>query len=154
MAWLLLCLTAVAAQAGDGLPFNPHVPGFQVTHIVRGREAIHEINKLHGMEIDVVQGVIVHYGGSRADQVTIWASEASSRDLAQKQVNVMIEKMKNNPRSPFSGYRTGAIGATPTIGFYGMGQAHSVFRVGSWVYWLSGQEQRMKEIIEHICPHP
>jgi hypothetical protein len=70
--------------------------------------------------------------------------------MAEDQVVVMLEKMKSNPRSPFSNYQTVERRGTHVIAFEGLGQTHYVFRKGSWVYWIDADSNRIDTVLEHI----
>lgn len=147
---VLLLLVSDRSEAGRVLPFDPYVPGFKVTRIMKDREAINAIHKLHRMTLDIVKGVIVEYEEERSVKTTVWASAANAQAKAQEQIDVMMDKMIVNKRSPFSGYRTWKLKSTPIIGFDGMGQTHRVFRIGMWVYWISGYEKGIDDIVAHI----
>jgi hypothetical protein len=77
-------------------------------------------------------------------------SEASSEELADKQIEVMIEKMKQSQRSPFSQYRVLDLKGLRVVAFDGMGQVHRVFRQKRWVYWISADARRIDDIVGHV----
>jgi hypothetical protein len=121
----------------------------ELVKLITGDDAIKAINKLHGMSIDVARGLIAHYEGMN-DKATIWVSEASSRNLAEEQIVVMIRKMKSNSRSPFSHYRTMNKKGFRVIAFDGMGQVHYVFRDNKWVYWISANAKQIDKVLQHV----
>ena len=148
--WILLgFLLAGCNQPPSDLPFDLHIEGLKLVKLITGYDAIKAINQLHGRSINVVRGFIAHYEGVD-DKAVIWASEASSQELAQKQIAVMIHKMKSNRRSPFSHYRTLDIRGLRVIAFDGMGQVHYVFRDNTWAYWISADAKRMDKIMKHV----
>jgi hypothetical protein len=147
---ILLCfLLAGCNQSPSSPPFDPHIQGLKLVELITGHDAIKEINQLHGRSINVVRGFIAHYEGVD-DKAVIWASEASSQELAQEQIAVMIQKMKSNRRSPFSHYRTLDIRWLRVITFDGMGQVHYVFRDNTWAYWISADAKRIDKIMKHV----
>jgi hypothetical protein len=121
----------------------------ELVKLVTGDDALKAINKLHGMPIDVARGLIAHYEGMN-DKATIWVSEASSQDLAEEQIVVMIRKMKSNARSPFSHYRTMNKKGFRVIAFDGMGQVHYVFRDNKWAYWISADAKHIDMVLQHV----
>jgi hypothetical protein len=123
--------------------------GLKLARWIEGDDAIKAINKLHGMPIDVERGFIAHYEGTY-DKATVWVSEASTEDLAKRQIAVMMRKMQDNTKSPFGHYRTLNIKGLEVSAFDGMGQVHYVFRDKQWVYWASADERRIDEILRHI----
>ncbi len=131
------------------IAFDPWIEDLRLVKLIEGHDAMEAINQLHGTPVNVVRGFIAHYEGVH-DKATIWVSEASSQELAQTQIEVMISKMKNNRRSPFSHYRTLEAKGLAVIAFNGMGQVHYVFRDNKWVYWISADAKRIDEILGHI----
>jgi hypothetical protein len=149
--WILLAfLLAGCNEPTSGPTFDPNIEGLELVKLITGDDAIKAINKLHGMPVDVLRGFIAHYEGVN-DKAIIWVSEASSKELAKNQIAVMIHKMKNNRRSPFSHYRTLHIKGLRVIAFDGTGQVHYVFRDNKWVYWISADAQQMDKILKHVC---
>jgi hypothetical protein len=151
--WLLFAICLLLAGCNEasrsGEPFDPHIQDLELVEWIGGDEAIRAINKLHGMPIDVVSGFIAKYKGPQ-EKVTIWVSEATSEKLAEEQIIVMIQKMKDNRRSPFSHYRDFSIRGSKVIAFDGMRQTHYVFRDNKWVYWISANAKRIDKILQHV----
>ncbi len=146
----LACLLLLACRESKStLPFDPLIEDMTLVRLVNGDEATMAINRLHGMPIQMERGFIAHYAGVH-DKATIWVSEAASEDLADEQIRIMIDKMKGNRRSPFSGYRMLQADGMEVIAFNGMGQVHYVFREEAWVYWVSGDRGRIDKLLEHI----
>lgn len=148
---LFLMLTAPVARGGDlGPPFDPVVPGMNLVKLVSGTEALQAINKLHGLAIPMKAGFIAHYGDTQG-KATIWVSEAPTVAAGEEQIDVMIEKMKDNPRSPFRKYEHATVNDVPIIRFHGMGQIHAVFQLDAWVYWISAYDKDMNKLLTHLC---
>ena len=148
--WILLgLLLAGCNEPSSGPSFDPHIQDLELVKLITGDDAIKAVNKLHGMPIDAVRGFIAHYEGVN-DKATIWVSEASSQDLAEEQLVVMIHKMKSNARSPFSHYRTLNIKGFSVIAFDGTGQVHYVFRDSKWVYWISADAKHIDKVLQHV----
>ena len=147
---IILCIIWVGCnQSKNEIEFDPSIDDLKLVKLLEGQDAIAAINKLHGTPLNVVRGYIAHYEGVN-DKATIWVSEASSQELAQEQIEVMISKMKNNRRSPFSHYRNLEARGLAVIAFNGLGQVHYVFRDNKWVYWISADSKRIDKILEHI----
>jgi hypothetical protein len=148
--WILIALLLAGCNEPSSDPsFDSHIQDLELVKLITGDEAIEAINKLHGMHIDVAGGLIAHYEGMN-DKATIWVSEASSQDLAEEQVVVMIQKMKSNARSPFSHYRSMNKKGFRVIAFDGMGQVHYVFRDNKWVYWISANAKQIDIVLQHV----
>lgn len=130
-------------------PFDPHIEGLELVEWITGDDAMKAINKLHGMPIDVVTGFIAQYKGPH-EKATIWVSEAASQELAEEQIMIMIQKMKDSRRSPFSHYRDLYVRGLKVVAFDGMGQTHYVFRDNKWVYWISADAKRIDNILQHV----
>lgn len=148
--WIVVGLLLAGCNQPRSIPsFDLDLEGLEQVRLVTGDEAINAINRLHGMPIDVVRGFIAYYEGVH-DKATIWLSEATSEDLAKRQIEVMMDRMKKSTRSPFSHYRLLDANGVRVIGFDGMGQVHYVFRDNQWVYWISADAGRIDEILDHV----
>ena len=142
-------IAAGCNQAPSVPQFDPQIGGLTLVELLEGEEAIKQINNLHGKSINVVRGFIAHYEGDHQKAV-VWVSEAESDALAQDQVEVMIDKMKNTPGSPFRNYRILERQGRQVMAFDGMRQVHYVFREGPWVYWISADDTRIDTVFEHV----
>lgn len=148
--WIVVGLLLAGCNQPQSIPpFDLDLEGLEQVRLVTGDEAINAINRLHGMPIDVVRGFIAYYEGLD-DKATIWLSEATSENLAKRQIEVMIDRMKKSRRSPFSHYRLLDANGVSIIGFDGMGQVHYVFRENRWVYWISADAGRIDKILDHV----
>ncbi len=148
--WILLAFfLAACSWSPSGPPLDPYIEDLKLTKLVTGDEAIKAIDKLHGRPINVVRGFIAHYEGVH-DKATIWVSEPTSQELAQKQLAVMLHKMKSNRRLPFRNYRVLDTQGIRVIAFDGTEQIHYIFRDNKWVYWISADTNRIDKILRHI----
>ena len=114
--------------------FPNKIHGFRLVKLIKGKEALQEINKLHGRKIQAVKGAIAVYikEGRRA---VVWVSQAPSDKVAFRQVEVMMEKMKK--ASPFYEFTMDRIGCLLVYSFLGLGQEHYLFSQDDAVYWIS-----------------
>jgi hypothetical protein len=136
---------------GEDLPpLDLRIDGLERMRLLSGRDALHAINRLHGMPIDMKRGFVAFYQTPHGDKATIWVSEAPSETLGEKQIAVMFAKMKGNDKSPFKEYRTVKVKDTTVVGFDGLGQVHYVFRIGKWVYWISTNKRQADLLLSHI----
>jgi hypothetical protein len=147
--FLAAFLIAGCKRVAPAPQFPPQIGDLERVKLVEGEEAIRQINKLHGKPIDVVRGFIAEYQGDHS-KATTWVSEAQTAEMAEDQVVVMLEKMKSNPRSPFSNYQAVERRGTHVIAFEGLGQTHYVFRKGNWVYWIDADSNQIDTVLEHI----
>jgi hypothetical protein len=151
LVWMLACFLLSACHPSEpSLPFDSHLRGLKLVKLISGGPAVEAINQLHGMPIDIVRGFVAYYQGNGGDKATLWVSEASSEELAEKQIEVMIHKMKQSRRSPFRDYHVLDVKGVRVVAFDGMGQVHRVFREKRWVYWISADAGRIDGIVAHI----
>jgi hypothetical protein len=156
LLWLLaltVWFLAGQAHANDLPSLSPRIAGLERARLLSGEEAVCAINRSHGIPIDMKRGFVAFYEAP-GEKATIWVSEALAEELGVKQIDIMIAKMKGNHRSPFSRYRTVVARNTEVIGFDGLGQVHYVFRIGKWVYWISADEKRIDELLDHVIKAP
>jgi len=138
------------AYCEDLPPLDLHIDSLERVSLLSGRDALHAINRLHGMPIDMVRGLVAFYESRLGEKATIWVSEAPSEELGAKQIDIMLAKMKGNDRAPFKKYRTVEAKDTKVIGFDGLGQVHYVFRIGKWVYWIGADEKQADLLLRHF----
>lgn len=138
------------AHCGRLPRLDVHIDDLERVSLLSGREAIRAINRLHGMAIDMERGFVASYQAPPGEKATIWVSEAPSQELGEKQIEMMVAKMKGNQKSPFEKYRTVKAKGINVIGFDGLGQVHYVFGMGKWVYWISADEKRVDRILRYI----
>ena len=148
LLFILAALTQSRANAAP--PFDPEIEGMRLMKLVSGTEALRAINTLHGTAIPMKEGFIAHYLGGQG-KATVWVSEAPSEPLGKEQIDVMIEKMKQNKRSPFRQYHQTVENNVTVIRFHGMGQIHCVFQIGAWVYWTSAGDKDTEMLLAHLC---
>ena len=154
LLWILPGLLLAGCNQGPSAPhFDQRIGPLELVKLVEGEEAIRQIDKLHGKPLAVLRGYIAHYEGNH-EKATLWVSEAESEEAAQEQVDVMLQKMKDNPRSPFGNYRTLNRPGEPVIAFDGLGQVHYVFRDGPWVYWAGADAKHIDRVLAHISKEP
>ena len=151
LVWMLACFLLSACHPSEpSLPFDGHLRGLELVRLISGEPAVEAINQLHGMPIDIARGFVAYYQGHGGDKATLWVSEASSEELADKQIEVMIHKMKQSRRSPFRDYHVLDVNGVKVVAFDGMGQVHRVFGEKRWVYWISADAERIDGIVAHI----
>ena len=141
---------AEQARCGDLPCLDLRIDGLERVNLLSGEEAIHAINKLHGMPIAMKRGFVAFYLADAGEKAVIWVSEAPSEELGEKQIQTMLSKMQGSSKSPFEKYRTVEAGNTKVIGFDGLGQVHYVFRIDTWVYWISADGKRVDSLLHHI----
>ena len=148
--WISLSFLLAGCKQGPAVPhFDDQIDRLELVKLIEGPEAIKQIDKLHGKPLNVIRGYIAHYRGDH-EKATLWVSEAESEEAAQEQVDVMLQKMKDNPRSPFSNYQTLNRPDLSVIAFEGLGQVHYVFRDGPWVYWIGADAKRIDTVLAHL----
>ncbi len=132
---LVVILVLVAACSSATWSFPGEIKGYRLLKLVKGKEALREINRLHGKRIQAVKGAIAVYVEENK-RAMIWVSQAPSEEVASQQVKLMINKM-NKGGSPFFHFSTGRIGCLSFLHFLGLGQEHYLFAKGTSVYWIS-----------------
>lgn len=152
LPWILI-LSLFAGCEDPDLVFAPQIGDMSLAELLKGDEAGDAINRLHGTSIDMRRAYVAHYKGV-GEKASIWVSEAPTEQLAVEQIRVMLDKMKNNVRSPFKDYRDFKKEGFEIIAFTGIGQIHYVFKANKWVYWISADARRIDNMLQHVLKAP
>ncbi|MEA3428465.1 MAG: hypothetical protein U9Q84_04490 [Thermodesulfobacteriota bacterium] len=129
--------------------FQEEIKGLKLVRLITGEEALLAINKLHGKKINVTRGVVAFYQGE-GEKAIVWVSESACTDDAMQQTESMIEKMIASKSSPFSDYKQIERNGMKICSFKGMGQEHSIFRIGKSIYWISANPGTIDELRKSI----
>ena len=133
VGWLVV-LVFLLACGSYTWSFPGKIEGYRLARLIKGREALEEINKLHGRKIQAVKGAIAVYV-KKGRKAVVWVSQAPSDRVAFRQVEVMMEKMEK--ASPFYRFTMDKVGCLLVYHFMGLGQEHYLFAQDSSVYWIS-----------------
>jgi hypothetical protein len=99
-----------------------------------GRQAVGEINQLHGLEFPLLSGAVGHYGDQ--GQTTLWISGAPNPSMADKLTAKMVERIAEGD-SPFRPTNERQDENRTIYALDGHGQKHFYFRSGKLVVWLA-----------------
>ena len=132
--WMVAFAILMGCSLSYTWSFPSRIEGYRLVKLIKGKEALREINKLHGRKIQAVKGAIAVYvrDGQKA---VVWVSQAPSDKVAFHQVEVMMEKMRR--ASPFYGFTMDKMGCLLVYHFMGLGQEHYLFSQDDAVYWIS-----------------
>lgn len=138
------------SQATTG-PLPREVEGIPLVELQSGQEALKSINRLHGTSIEVVDGYVATYQKG-AEKVQVWISRAASEEKARELVEIMTQKMQDNPvfEKP---ERFDIKGRT----FYfttGAGMQNYYWAQGTDVYWVGVVSPNEMKIIQKFISHP
>lgn len=147
---VVLVLAACAGNTELSLLLPEKIGSFVRTEVVSGKEAMTQVNKLHGTIIRAEDAVIGTYQGP-GTPLQIWISRAESEKEARRQTGEMVHLMYENPKSPFKWRKRIDFRGVAVYPFMGMDQTHLVFQIGDRVYWLSvNREQEQNALSEFI----
>jgi hypothetical protein len=132
---LVLLLAACAVR--PAIP--PTLGGLPLTHTVQGRDALSEINRLHGKRIPSLDGFVAHYERDGAVAM-LYVSQAYLGPVARWQLSRMVERIRNgapNVEGQFSHLRTRERDGLTVYSALGLGQIHHFYRSGATIVWLA-----------------
>jgi len=149
--FFLIFATACGGKPKPNFIFPETLPNLYLIKLIKGKKAIEEINKLHGKQIHIENGFIAYYRGSYEQgnwrESTIWLSEADNEQMALKQTKIMMDRIKDNPKTPFHHFKERTREEIKVYTFWGMGGAHAVFQKGEQVYWISATEDIFEPVL-------
>lgn len=155
---IFFCLLAVAVglsyckKKTRPLPFPKNIAGLSLTTYSEGQNAIKDINKLHGKEIQIKDGYVLTYKGNDK-KATIWVSDSGSRGEADLLLSQMAQRLKNDSKL-FAHYLETEIKKSKIYSVVGMGQKHFFFQKGIRLFWIAADFQiadlLLNEFLEKI----
>ncbi|MDW7674728.1 MAG: hypothetical protein SCK28_09350 [Bacillota bacterium] len=123
------------------------VDGFRLDSVITGDEAIQNISRLHGTDIEIVDGLVAEYASSDSHFV-VWISQSSDEQEAKYLLDIMDEKI---PASPvFTNRQEFVIGDTTYYYVTGAGMENYYWYKGTKVYWVGITSGNDMEILRTV----
>jgi cytochrome c-type biogenesis protein CcmH len=104
-------------------------------HASRGKQALEEINRLHGKDVGAKAGYVAHYEKDGAAAM-VYLAQASSASEAARQLNQMNERIRRGD-TPFSDLKRSKQGKVTVYSVLGQGQKHYFYQRDESVLWLA-----------------
>ena len=135
IAFFLTALALVLTGGGAGAEPPKRLGSLPLLHASQGKEALQEINRLHGKEVGTEDGYVAHYEKDGAAAM-LYLAQASSKDQAARQLKQMSDRIQKGG-SPFYHLKTSKQGETTLYSALGQGQIHYFYQRDSNVVWLA-----------------
>lgn len=120
-------------QHGEGNMVPRELAGLELQHEMSGEEAIQDISKLHGTDIEVVNGYIAQYGDA-AKEAVLWIAQARDENDAKGLLQAMDVKI---PQSKVFGNRRVEEKNGGTYYYVdGAGMRNYYWQQGNLVVWI------------------
>jgi hypothetical protein len=143
---------AVPALAGELSGLLPEtVAGLNRMQLITGTEAQAEVDRLHGKALQAEASAIARYAEGNGRPAEVWVSRVASDKEARRQTGLMVHKMFENPKSPFSDPRRLDHNGQAVYRFTGMGQVHLIWHSGDLVWWVSASEDAVQPFLDALC---
>lgn len=116
-------------------PFPKNVAGLSLIIYSQGKDAIKDINKLHGKEIPIKNGYVLQYK-SNGKKATIWISDSGSKEEANFLLSQMAQRLKMDSKL-FGHFLETEIKGSIIYSVLGMGQRHFFFQKDIRLFWIA-----------------
>jgi len=134
LGFLALLAVSFRGQVLRKPAFPPHLGGLELTHQVSGPEAIRDIERLHGVRMDMADASIFHYSAG-GERVQVWVARAPSEKGAEDLLQRMTLGMEGGD-SPFTPPRPQIMDGQEVFFSQGQGAYHYYYRKGDRVIWV------------------
>ena len=88
LLWFSFGQNVMSPQKQEGVP--EQLGRLELVSSIGGSNALSQINKLHGTNIDLVTAYIANYARG-SERVTIWVGNAETSDNASELITIMVE---------------------------------------------------------------
>lgn len=143
--WLLINI-----EKSDPSWLPETLAGLRLEQQLQGKDAVSEINQLHGKTFALVDSAVGSYGNG---QVTLWISQARSSSSAEDILLAMRDRIAEGD-SPFTPLRESKHGKRSFFETEGMRQIHYYFQSSDLVIWLAAEitiaETALAEALDHF----
>ncbi len=144
------------ARGRAGASNGPRPPGalgdLPLLHASDGREALEEINRLHGKDLGAIAGYVAHYEKD-GTVAMIYLARAASDDQAARQVERMRATIQRGD-TPFSELRTVNEKGRKLYSALGEGRRHFFYRQGADVLWLAADAPAAGQALAALVSRP
>lgn len=120
----------------------------KLAHALRGKEALQEIDRLHGKGLAATDGYVAHY-----ERGGLVAMLYVSRPVRSSMTGAQIEKMAAGIRagkSPFSHLKSSERNGTTVYSALGEGRIHYFYRQGADAIWLAADPAVAREAVDAL----
>lgn len=133
-------LVAVGVAAGlwsaagnrASTPAPTQLAGYNLVQAVSGPQAVDDVSRLHGTDIEIVDAWIGHYEGGGE----VWVAQASSEAKARELVDDMVTDIQDGG-SPFRGLARQQFRGMPVYAVEDWRQIHYFYQRGTQVVWVA-----------------
>lgn len=127
--------SVAAGSKPEQFTFPAQMASLKLGHFSQGEEAMANISKLHGKEIEMKNGYVAHYESDRA-KAMLYISEFDSQDQARQQIELMRKKIEKGSKA-FAHLRELQVEERTIYSVLGFGQIHYFYLDSNRVIWLA-----------------
>ena len=121
----------------------------------RGKEAVAQINKLHGTDVGIDDGYIASYVGG-GNQVMLWVARTASPNEAKRLIDLMNEKSKASSSSAsavFTDLQDLQKEGKTIYTVVGQGQKHYYYQTSAKVIWLAVSGPDPQDVLPRVLTY-
>ena len=114
-----------------------------------GQRAIENIQQLHGVDIQLIDGYVAIYGNQN---VVLWVADAGNINGAAELTELMREHIDEG-RSPFQPLGDFELEGRVVYALDGLGQAHYYWQAENLVLWLAADVELAEGALPEVVSH-
>lgn len=150
LAALALLLVAYAGAIRADPPDS--LGEMKLVHARQGKEALREIDRLHGKGLGAIGGYVAHYE-KEGSVAMLYVARAVSPQQAERQLKKMSERIGGGD-GPFYHLKKSMRDAITLYSVLGQGQIHYFYRRDSSVFWLAADAPVAKRALDALLAPP
>ena len=150
LVWFSFGQNVLAPQKQASVP--ERLGELELVSIIEGPEALAQIEKLHGTDINLVEAQVASYARGSTERITVWVSRAESSDDAAELTRMMVEGI-NRGNSVFSNLQRLTVSSHEVFQVDGHGGEHFFYNSREpreRVVWLAIEAGDTRLILEQV----
>jgi len=134
---LAAILFSMQGNTGQKRDMPEQLAGMKLVKHLEGKEAVSQMNQLHGTDIGVTGGFLAEYAGA-SQRLSVWVGKTNGEAAAAELLRIMTDKIAaGNPT--FTGLQKSTLEGKTVFSVQSREGRHYYYQSGDAVVWLAVQ---------------
>jgi hypothetical protein len=148
LSLIALVIFSIGCTKNEGITVPENIVDKAMTKLISGDEAVMVIDKLHGLSVAPEENIIAEYGDDPKD--LLYISRYKTEDQASEMFKLMIQKMMEAEKGPFTHIRALPDYEEKVYMSIGMGAIHYIYHSAHYILWLQTYQEIGRELPDNL----